>query len=223
MILLITLSTFVCITLLGMAVYWTMFRPASAATERLRRMNQPGGAGAAAAAVAVSNSPLVSDDDPLTKMAERVAAPLARLAPPSAAEAHRLQKQLMQAGYRSPNAPAVFRALQFVVLFGYPAFVLFVGVLIARPFEQLLIPVLVAFVKGFFLPRLMLNRAVKRRQQRVRWGLADALDLMVVSIEAGLGLNAALVRVGEELKNVHPEISVMQTNVESVIKRIMAL
>ena len=206
MILLITLSTFVCITLLGMGVYWLMFRPASAATERLRQMHGQGGAGAAAA-VAVSTSPLVADDDPLTKMAERVAAPLARLAPPSAAEAHRLQKKLMQAGYRSPNAPVVFRALQLGVLFGYPAFVLLVGVAIARPFDQLLIPVLVAFVKGFFLPRLWLNRAVKRRQQRVRWGLADALDLMVVSIEAGLGLNAALVRVGEELKHVHPDIS----------------
>ena len=205
MILLITPSTFVCITLLGMGVYWLMFRPASAATERLRQMNGPGGAGAAA--VAVSTSPLVADDDPLTKMAERVAGPLARLAPPSAAEAHRLQKKLMQAGYRSPNAPVVFRALQLGVLFGYPAFVLLVGVAIARPFDQLLIPVLVAFVKGFFLPRLWLNRAVKRRQQRVRWGLADALDLMVVSIEAGLGLNAALVRVGEELKHVHPDIS----------------
>ena len=206
MILLITLSTFVCITLLGMGVYWLMFRPASAATERLRRMNGPGGAGAAAA-LAVSNSPLVAGDDPLTKMAERVAAPLARLAPPSAAEAHRLQKKLMQAGHRSPNAPVVFRALQLGVLFGYPAFVLLVGVMFAYPFDQLLIPVLVAFVKGFFLPRLWLNRAVKRRQQRVRWGLADALDLMVVSIEAGLGLNAALVRVGEELKHVHPDIS----------------
>jgi tight adherence protein C len=45
------------------------------------------------------------------------------------------------------------------------------------------------------------------RQLRLRWGLADALDLMVVSIEAGLGLNAALVRVGEELKAAHPDIS----------------
>src|SRR5207248_8556439 len=41
----------------------------------------------------------------------------------------------------------------------------------------------------------------------VRWGLADALDLMVVSIEAGLGLNAAMIRVGEELKDVHRDIS----------------
>ena len=167
-------------------------------------MNGPGGAGVASVEI---RSPLVADEDPLAKIAERVAGPLARIAPPSAAEAHRLQKKLMQAGYRSPNAPVVFRAIQLGVLFGYPAVVLMVGVVAARPFEQMLIPVLVAFVKGFFMPRLMLNRMVKKRQQRVRWGLADALDLMVVSIEAGLGLNAALVRVGEELKSVHPDIS----------------
>ena len=48
---------------------------------------------------------------------------------------------------------------------------------------------------------------IKRRQQRLSWGLADALDLMVVSMEAGLGMNAALMRVSEELKEVHPDIS----------------
>ena len=48
---------------------------------------------------------------------------------------------------------------------------------------------------------------ISSRQLRLRWGLADALDLLVVSIEAGLGLNAALIRVGEELKSVHPDIS----------------
>jgi tight adherence protein C len=48
---------------------------------------------------------------------------------------------------------------------------------------------------------------ISSRQLRVRWGLADALDLMVVSIEAGLGLNAAMLRISEELSDVHPDIS----------------
>ena len=48
---------------------------------------------------------------------------------------------------------------------------------------------------------------VARAQPVVRWGLADALDLMVISIEAGLGLNAAMMKVSSELKEVHPEIS----------------
>ncbi|MBA3805210.1 MAG: type II secretion system F family protein [Acidobacteria bacterium] len=57
------------------------------------------------------------------------------------------------------------------------------------------------------MPRYILGRMIRGRQQRVRWGLADALDLMVVSIEAGLGLNAAMLRISEELKDVHPDIS----------------
>ena len=60
---------------------------------------------------------------------------------------------------------------------------------------------------GFYLPRWVLRRKVTNRRQRIMWALADALDLMVVAVEAGLGLNAALNRVGDELKTVHPDMN----------------
>jgi tight adherence protein C len=202
--LLITLSTFICFSLGGLAVYWLMFRPASAATERLRRLQEAERGGGVAATVLITPAPA---DGSMAKMAERMAAPLHKLAPPSAAEAKKLQKQLMQAGYRSANAPIVFRAIQLATLVGLPGLVAFTCALTARPFTSAVSSILLAFVKGFFLPRYVLRKQVKNRQQRVRWGLADALDLMVVSIEAGLGLNAAMVRVGEELREVHPDIS----------------
>jgi tight adherence protein C len=208
MIFIITLSTFAFITLAVMGIYWLMFRPASAATERLRRMGETvGGGGAVRAGVGVDLSANAASDDGMAALAERVAKPLHRLAPPSAAEAKKLQKLLMQAGYRSPNAPIVYRAIQITTLIGYPAMVALACALMARPLNSAILWILSAFIKGFFLPRFILNKKVKSRQQRVRWGLADALDLMVVSIEAGLGLNAAIVKVGEELKEVHPEIS----------------
>ena len=53
----------------------------------------------------------------------------------------------------------------------------------------------------------MLNRLIASRKLRITWGLADALDLMVITMEAGLGLNAAMLRVCEELRPVHPDIS----------------
>jgi tight adherence protein C len=71
---------------------------------------------------------------------------------------------------------------------------------------------LAAFI-GFYLPRFILRRKTKGRQRRITWGLADALDLMVVAVEAGLGLNAALNRVGDELKTLHPD---MHTEIELV-------
>ena len=66
--------------------------------------------------------------------------------------------------------------------------------------------ILLGFIAGFFVPRWVLRRMIRSRQQYVRWGLADALDLMVISVEAGLGLNAAMLRVSTELKEVHPDI-----------------
>jgi tight adherence protein C len=198
--LLITISIFVCVTLGVMAAYWLMFRPPSAATERLKRMGDAEGA-APAPTVALVEEPSVGG------LAERVAAPLQRLAPPSAAEARKLQKQLMQAGFRSSSAPMTYRALQLASLAGFPAVVALGCALFGRPLDSALLYIGFAFCLGFMLPRFGLKRLVANRHQRLRWGLADALDLMVVSIEAGLGLNAALVRVGDELKTVHPDIS----------------
>jgi tight adherence protein C len=201
--LLIILSTFVCFTFGGLAVYWLMFKPASAATERLRRMGE-GEHGMSAPVVSAMPTP---GDGSMAALAERVAQPLHRLAPPSAAEAQKLQKQLMQAGHRSPNAPIYFRAIQLLSLIGFPGAVAFMCAVLGRPMMSAISWILLAFAAGFFLPRYVLRKLIKARQQRVRWGLADALDLMVVSIEAGLGLNAAMIRVGDELKDVHRDIS----------------
>jgi tight adherence protein C len=200
MLLIITLSTFVCITLVVMGIYWLLSRPESAATERLRKMGEKG---TSVAQPGVS----LADDRPVTEIAERLAAPLNRFAPASAAEARKIQKLLMQAGFRSSNAPVVYRAIQLASLAGFPGAVALGCILFARSLEGAFVWMLLAFVLGFFLPRFLLNRMIRSRQLRVRWGLADALDLMVVTIEAGLGLNAAMLRVSEELKDVHPDIS----------------
>jgi len=200
MLLIITISTFICITFGVMAVYWLLHRPQSAATERLRRLNQ--GAG-----VTTAPTTLVSEERPVAEIAERIASPINKLLPVSASEARKLQKQLMQAGHRSPNAPIVFRAIHLGSMLGFPAMVAVGCALLARPVMSALFFILAAFVVGFFLPRYFLHRMIRSRQLRVRWGLADALDLMVVCIEAGLGLNAAMMRVSGELKEVHPDVA----------------
>jgi tight adherence protein C len=60
---------------------------------------------------------------------------------------------------------------------------------------------------GFMAPNLWLSSVSKKRREKIRHGLADSLDLMVVAVEAGLGLDAALQRVADELSNVHPELT----------------
>src|ERR1044071_6400758 len=96
----IAISTFLCIAFMVMCVYTLAFRGLSPAAARPRSL-APGAA--------------YDEDEPLApSVVERVAAPINRLLPPSATEAHKLQKQMLQAGYRSYNAAAVFRAVQLL-------------------------------------------------------------------------------------------------------------
>lgn len=194
--LLISISTFICIAFAVMAVYWLMFRPASATATRLQQLNDQNFPG-----------PAALEENSVVKLAERIAEPINRLVPPSAADAKKLQKKLMQAGFRSPYATSIYRVIQLFSMLFFPASVLLTWVLLARPLSGVAIPMLFAVVTGFLKPRFILNRMVAKRQLKITWGLADALDLMVITMEAGLGLNAAMVKVCEELKDVHPDIS----------------
>jgi tight adherence protein C len=193
---LIFLSTFICIGGVVMAIYWLMFRPASATAVRLAELDDQNTGGT-----------VMLEDSPVVKLAERIADPINRLVPPSAADAKKLQVKLMQAGYRSAHAPSIYRALQFLSMVACPGAIVLLWMWLARPMVEATIAVLFAFVAGFILPRFVLNRMVANRQLRITWGLADALDLMVITMEAGLGLNAAMLKVCEELKDVHPDIS----------------
>src|SRR5687767_5599480 len=193
--LIISISTFVCIAGLVMAIYWLLFRPASATAVRLRELgNQNAGA-------------VTMEENSFAKFAERIVEPINRLVPPSAGNVKKLQKQLMQAGFRSANAPAVYRALQLVSMLIFPVGMVLLWMYLARPMSGVVLPVLCCFGAGFILPRFILNRLIASRKLRITWGLADALDLMVITMEAGLGLNAAMLKVCEELKDVHPDIS----------------
>ncbi|HEV8187635.1 MAG TPA: type II secretion system F family protein [Pyrinomonadaceae bacterium] len=203
MIAIIAISTFVCISLGMLGVYWLLYKPQSAATERLRRLGGTDVSAPNAPAAAV----VPDEASGATEIAQRLAQPLNKLLPPSATEAKKLQKQLMHAGYRSAESPIIFRAIHIACMAGFPLFVAGICALTARPLNRAIIFIIIAFVAGFFLPRYFLGRMIKKRQRLVRWGLADALDLMVVSVEAGLGLNAAMMKVSSELREVHPPVA----------------
>src|ERR1044072_4553847 len=110
MILIIGISTFVCISLGMLGVYWLFYKPQSAATERLRQLNaREGGVRAE-----TMQSGVAPDENAAAELAQRLASPLNKLLPPSATEAKKLQKQLMPAGFRSPDAPIIYRAIQLI-------------------------------------------------------------------------------------------------------------
>ena len=155
-----------------------------------------------------SSSVIIPEAGPSSEIAERLAAPINKMLPASATEARKLQKQLMHAGFRSSSAPMIYRGIQLMSMAGFPLMVALACAILARPLGSALIWIIMAFVAGFFLPRWVLRKITQTRNRNLRWGLADALDLMVVSVEAGLGLNAAMVKVSQELKDVHEEIAI---------------
>ncbi len=122
--------------------------------------------------------------------------------PRSPKELGRLRQRLVQAGFRGDEALPVLLGLRVVLALG--AFALMTSPLVGRPNLPM---ALAATGLGYLLPGLVLARLARRRQHRIRLALADALDLLVVSVEAGLGLDQSLARVGQELAFAYPDLS----------------
>ena len=123
------------------------------------------------------------------------------VAPKSASEMGKLQQKLVAAGYRSSEALPIFFGIRLGV--ALLAFALVATPIIMRPN---LMMALGACALGYLLPSMVIGRLAKRRQHRIRLGLPDALDLLVVSVEAGLGLDQAILRVSDELAFAHPDL-----------------
>ena len=124
------------------------------------------------------------------------------MAPQSRSEMGKLQQRLVTAGYRAHEAVAVFFGIRLGCALAI--FALLASGLVMKP--NLLLALLGCGL-GYLLPSMMLGRLAKKRQHRIRLGLPDALDLLVVSVEAGLGLDQAIQRVGAELDFAHPDLS----------------
>lgn len=120
-----------------------------------------------------------------------------------------LRKRLIAAGYNSPEAPRIFTLMRLVLTFALPT--IFVVLALSKPeppspMKLYFIAVIIA-VLGLYIPNLWISAKAARRQEAIINGFPDALDLMLVCVEAGLGLEAAMDRVGRELTVSHPLVS----------------
>jgi tight adherence protein C len=110
-------------------------------------------------------------------------------------------RRLMLAGYRKPYHADIFLGMRLAL----PAVLgLSVALLVS---SNTVIFFFLAIVVGFFVPDFWLTHATNRRRQRLKLSLPDSLDLLSICMEAGLGLDQAVVRVGQELEMSHPELS----------------
>jgi len=127
---------------------------------------------------------------------------LGRAVPASHRDAGKVQQRLVWAGYRGAEAKFIFAGIRIGA--ALVCFAVLATPVLVRPNVPL---ALAAAAIGYLLPAFVLAKVARGRQHRVQLSLPDALDLLVVSVEAGLGLDQALQRVGDELASAHPELS----------------
>ena len=120
-----------------------------------------------------------------------------------------LRQRLIAAGYTAPYAPRMYTLIRLVMVIGLPVFVVMVYWLGGSTpgLLKLWLSLLVAAALGLYLPSLFIRAKADRRQQALVNAFPDALDLMLVCVEAGLGLEAAFSRVGMEMTTSHPLLS----------------
>jgi len=122
--------------------------------------------------------------------------------PKSEGGASHLQKNLLRAGYRRESASVIFlglKAFLAIVFLGASVLIRIWVLKTISSFHLILFSIVLAYI-GFYLPNLWLRIKSARREEKILQGFPDALDLMVVCVEAGIGLDAAINRVGEEMK-----------------------
>lgn len=123
------------------------------------------------------------------------------------AESAGYRRQLVYAGYRHPNAVAIFLGARLLLAGGAAAAAFFSFSLLGVGAANLLLLTILGALIGWVLPWYVIKKRVKKRQLEISKALADTLDLLVVCVEAGLGLNQALVRVADEIDRISPEMS----------------
>lgn len=143
----------------------------------------------------------------LGKMLEKAAPALsASLQPKNALEQSVLKVRLANAGYNSPNAPSIYLAIKFILMLVGAAAGTTIGLSFYGFKQNGLAAIVIGAGVGFYLPEIVLTFIKRGRQEKIFLSLPDVLDLLVVCVEAGLGLDAGMRRVAEELLDSAPEL-----------------
>jgi tight adherence protein C len=189
---LIVATVFLATALLsGSLVALALLRQAPA-RRRLEQMMSPRG----------SAPPVVLKTLDLTDSIGPALARMSRLLPTSPREMTRIRRRLGRAGYYQYGATVIFAAIEV----GLPI-VLAALVLAVMGLGRGLVVAALAAIIGYLAPGLILGRMIAKRQRQIRNGLPDALDLLIVCIEAGMAMDQAILKVSEELALAHPALA----------------
>jgi tight adherence protein C len=137
------------------------------------------------------------------RRSEKVFKPLGEMLPRSPEEMTRQEKLLVQAGIRRRDSPYIFYGIKVALVIAFFIAFSFTGMIKDNPILFILLPILL----GALIPDYWLRRRIRIRQEHIQQALPDALDLAVVCVEAGLGLDQSLQRIGKELHSIYPDLS----------------
>jgi tight adherence protein C len=181
---------FLSVALLSGSLAYAGLERASPVRRRVRDLERdPAMAGSPA--TAFDRSPA---DDPIVKK-------VATFVPRSPKEMTKLQRRLALAGLHKPSHLATYMAAELVL-----PIVFFGLVFLVMGWSGIIFGVLAAVV-GYLVPSLLVDRASRQRQKQIQNGLPDALDLLIVSIEAGLAVDQAILKCSEELQIAYPALA----------------
>lgn len=154
----------------------------------------------------------------------RVIQELGEKVPTSPKDVGDVRKRLIMAGFREDSAVAIFRGLQ--VVGGVGLFVFGMTLRLSLPNMSMLFPFILAFL-GAWIPNFILSKIIVHRQEKLRLSLPDALDLLVICVEAGIGLDQAIQKVSQELaithKHICKELSMVVLEARAGKRRVEAL
>jgi tight adherence protein C len=134
------------------------------------------------------------------RRSEKVLKPLGEMIPRSPEEMSRQEQRLMHAGIRRKDAPYLLYGSKFML-----AIIFFLAFSMSAPLRSnILLLILLPILCGAMVPDLVISRMIQNRKENLQRALPDVLDLAVVSVEAGLGLDQSLLKIGQELGYVYP-------------------
>jgi tight adherence protein C len=189
----LTIVTFLATTVILFALVYAFTPAETGVAERLEQLKNP-----------TLRAPEAKFAERHKQRARALLAKVGTLLPVAAgARATRGQIMMLRAGYRGAEAALVIQGMRILTPIVLVIILLVTGVYRSNPFFILLF----ALILGYMLPEMWLHWKIKQRQQRLRLALPDGLDLLVICVEVGLGLDQSLLRVAEELRIVHPELS----------------
>ncbi len=186
-----TALTFLAVVAVAGALVYAFSPTELPIADRLARLWQP-----------ASARKKVSFREKQKQKAARVLSDFGKFLPSSTKDLSHTQRLLVRAGYRRPEAVMAIRGAKVLMPVILLSAVYFTGIYRMNPLFILAF----AGLAGFLAPDMWLTWRVRKRQHVIRLALPDALDLLVVCIEAGLGLDQAFMRVAQELRITHPEL-----------------